>query len=121
MRAAFARCAPLTAADHRPIPFIRYWLGGAPGSVRTVEGGASRWGRCCSCRAATAPPTASTAKTFPHVRPPAGYAQIYRNASWRVFAAPGCASAAAALRAGSASVVSSWSLATFSHGASTLA
>ncbi len=31
------------------------------------------------------------AKTFPIVRPPAGYTQIYRNASWRVFAAPGCA------------------------------
>ena len=29
--------------------------------------------------------------TFPQVQPPAGFRQIYRNPSWRVFAAPGCA------------------------------
>ena len=37
VRAAFERCAPLTAADHRPIPFARFWLDGDPGSVTTVE------------------------------------------------------------------------------------
>ena len=45
VRAAFARCAPLTSGDHRPIPFIRYWLGGDPGSVGTVASGASPMGR----------------------------------------------------------------------------
>ncbi|MEA2431498.1 MAG: hypothetical protein QOI19_1971, partial [Thermoleophilaceae bacterium] len=26
VRSAFARCAPLSASDHRPIPYIRWWL-----------------------------------------------------------------------------------------------
>ena len=34
----------LTAGDHRPIPYARFWLGGAPGTVGTVEGGASPMG-----------------------------------------------------------------------------
>jgi hypothetical protein len=92
VRAAFARCAPLTAADHRPIPFVRYWLDGARGSVRTVEGGASRMSRMLLLpRRNKATRRVYSLKTFPIVRPPAGYTQIYRNASWRVYAAPGCA------------------------------
>jgi hypothetical protein len=30
-------------------------------------------------------------KTFPVIKPPGGFTQIYRNASWRVYAAPACA------------------------------
>src|SRR5206468_3541198 len=37
VRAAFAACAPLSVADHRPVPYLRYWLHGDPGSVTTVE------------------------------------------------------------------------------------
>jgi hypothetical protein len=44
LKAAFARCPSLTAADHRPIPYVRFWLDAPPGSVTTVEGGASRMG-----------------------------------------------------------------------------
>jgi hypothetical protein len=29
-------------------------------------------------------------RPFPNVRIPAGYRQIFRNQSWRVYAAPGC-------------------------------
>jgi hypothetical protein len=29
-------------------------------------------------------------KTFPVIKPPARFTQIYRNASWRVYAAPAC-------------------------------
>jgi hypothetical protein len=92
VRAAFASCAPLTAGDHRPIPFIRWWLDGPPGSVGTVEGGASPLGRTLllPVRGKTTrriyPP-----KIFPKVRPPAGWTRVYRNRSWQVFAAPGCA------------------------------
>jgi hypothetical protein len=91
VRGAFARCAPLTAADHRPIPFVRYWLDGAPGSVRTVEGGASPMSRLLLLpRRNKATRRVYSLKTFPIVRAPDGYTQIYRNASWRVYAAPGC-------------------------------
>jgi hypothetical protein len=92
VRAAFARCAPLTAADHRPIPFVRYWLDGAPGSVRTVESGANRMSRMLLLpRRNRATRRVYSLKTFPIVRAPDGYTQIYRNGSWRVYAAPGCA------------------------------
>ena len=30
-------------------------------------------------------------ENFPHVRPPAGYVQIYANGSWRVLATQACA------------------------------
>ena len=92
MRAAFARGAPLTAADHRPIPFIRFWLDGAPGTVRTVESGASPMSKLLLLpRRNKATHRVYSLKTFPIVRAPDGYTQIYRNASWRVYAAPGCA------------------------------
>ena len=44
VRAAFARCPSLTAADHRPIPYVRDWLDGEPGTVGTTEAGASPQG-----------------------------------------------------------------------------
>jgi hypothetical protein len=89
VRAAFARCAPLTAADHRPIPFIRYRLGGEPGSVRTVEGGAAPMSRLLLLPRRS-PSTGRFYKPLPDVQVPDGYRQIFQNGSWRVFAAPGC-------------------------------
>jgi hypothetical protein len=92
VRAAFERCAPLTAADHRPIPFARFWLDGEPGSVTTVENGASPMGRMLLLpRRNRSTRRVYSRSTFPRVEPPAGYRQIYRNPSWRVFAAPACA------------------------------
>jgi hypothetical protein len=91
VRAAFARCAPLTAGDHRPIPFIRWWLDGAPGSVNTVEGGTSRLGKLLLM-----PRKGPTTRriygpaTFPKVAVPAGWTRVYANRSWRVFADPTC-------------------------------
>jgi hypothetical protein len=91
VRAAFERCAPLTAADHRPIPFARFWLDGDPGSVTTVESGASPMGRMLLLpRRNRSTGRVYSPSTFPRVQPPAGYRQIYRNPSWRVFAAPAC-------------------------------
>ena len=92
VRAAFERCAPLTAGDHRPIPFIRFWLGGEPGSVRTVEGGAATTSRLLLLprRSRTTGRIYNKPGEFPTARPPDGYRQIFRNRSWRVFAAPGC-------------------------------
>jgi hypothetical protein len=91
VRAAFARCAPLTASDHRAIPFVRYWLDGKPGSVGTVESGASPMGKLLLLpRRNRSTSRIYRAGAFPRVQPPDGYKQIFRNPSWRVFAAPGC-------------------------------
>ena len=45
VRAAFAACAPLTAGDHRPIPYAASGSTARPARSRTVEGGASPMGK----------------------------------------------------------------------------
>jgi hypothetical protein len=91
VRAAFAACAPISAADHRPIPYLRYWLKGEPGSVTTIEKHVSPLGDVLLL-----PRRSRVIKRFyshhvPRTRAPAGYETIYRNRSWRVLARPGCA------------------------------
>ena len=91
VQAAFDRCAPLSSGDHRPIPFIRYWLGGEPGSVGTVASNASPMGRVLLLpRRGWSTRRIYKNGEFPKVRKPEGYVRIYRNRSWRVYAAPGC-------------------------------
>ena len=91
VRAAFAACGGLTTADRRPIPYIRWWIGGDPGTVGTLEGGASELGDLL-----LSPRRVPTIRRFyrealPPEQVPAGWRTIYRNRSWRVDAAPGCA------------------------------
>jgi hypothetical protein len=91
VRAAFAACPDLTAGDHRPMPFARFWLDGAPGTVSTVEGDASPMGKLLLMPVEG--PTTSRIyppKVFPKVATPAGFTTIYANRSWRVSAAPAC-------------------------------
>jgi hypothetical protein len=92
VKAAFAACPDMTAGDHRPIPFARFWLGGAPGTVSTVEGRASPMGKLL-LMPVKGPTTRRIypPKVFPKVATPAGFRTIYANRSWRVSAAPGCA------------------------------
>src|SRR5215213_1858229 len=92
VRAAFAACPDLTAGDHRPMPYARDWLDGAPGTVSTVEGGASPMGELLLMPVKG--PTTSRIyppKVFPKVKTPAGSRTLYENRSWRVSAAPDCA------------------------------
>jgi hypothetical protein len=90
VRSAFARCRPVTAADHRPIPYLRYWLDGPPGSVGTVEDGASPLGALLLAPRATPLVRRFYRQNFPHVTPPASYRLLYSNRSWRVYARPSC-------------------------------
>ena len=91
VKAAFERCPDLTAGDHRPMPYARFWLNGDPGTVSTVEGDASPMGKLLlmPVRGPTTrriyPP-----KVFPRVKTPEAFTTIYANRSWRVSAAPGC-------------------------------
>jgi hypothetical protein len=91
VRAAFEACPDLTAGDHRPMPFARFWLDGAPGTVSTVEGGASPMGKLLLMPVKG--PTTSRIyppRIFPKVKTPEDFTTIYANRSWRVSAAPGC-------------------------------
>jgi hypothetical protein len=91
VRDAFAACRPLSSADHRPMPYLRYWLDGEPGSVQTIEFGAAPIGRILVVPRNVPHVKRFYKENFPRVTPPAGYRAIYANDSWKVFAAPGCA------------------------------
>jgi len=90
VRTAFARCAPLSTSDHRPIPYIRWWLDGDPGSVGTVEQGASPLGKLLLVPRHSRVANRFYQENFPRYAPPASYRQLYANRTWAVFAAPGC-------------------------------
>ena len=92
VKAAFDRCPDLTAGDHRPMPYARFWLGGAPGTVSTVEGGASPMGKLL-LMPVKGPTTRRIypPKVFPKFKTPANWKTVYANRSWRVSADPACA------------------------------
>jgi hypothetical protein len=90
VRAAFASCAPLSTSDHRPIPYIRWWLDGDPGSVGTVENGASPLGKLLLVPRRTRLTVRFYQQNFPRYAAPPSYRRIYQNQNWRVYAAPGC-------------------------------
>jgi hypothetical protein len=90
VRRAFDACAPLSAADHRPMPYLRYWLDGDPGSVGTIENGADPLGRLLVVPRRVPHVRRFYKENFPNVTPPASYRAIYGNDSWKVYAAPGC-------------------------------
>ncbi|MGI8624219.1 MAG: hypothetical protein ACR2NB_12225 [Solirubrobacteraceae bacterium] len=88
VRAAARACGPILAADHRPVPYLRYWLSGDPGSVGTVESGARS--RVLLLPRRTVRNRLFYGAAFPRVSPPPGAQRVYQNRSWRVFAAPDC-------------------------------
>jgi hypothetical protein len=91
MRLAFARCPSLTAADHRPIPYVRAWLDAPPGTVRTVENGVSPMGKLLLVpRRTQYTKRLYTRRTYPDVAIPAGYKRIARNRGWRLMGPPEC-------------------------------
>jgi hypothetical protein len=91
VRAAFSRCAPLSTGDHRPLPFIRWWLDGPPKSVNTLRDGAAPLGRMLLMprHSPTTRPIYGPG-TFPKISVPAGWTRVYANRSWVVSAAPAC-------------------------------
>jgi hypothetical protein len=92
VKRAFSTCAPLSVADHRPVPYLRYWLHGDPGTVTTVEKHSDPLGRILVLPRRSRVTKRFYRAAFPrNVHAPASYTQIYSNRSWRVFAAPGCA------------------------------
>jgi len=95
VRDAMAACGGrISTSDHRPIPHLRYWLGTDPGTVSTIATNAS------PLRGVLLQPRRVPLmrrfyqENFPRIAVPAGYAEIYRNAAWRVVAAPRCAQSA---------------------------
>jgi hypothetical protein len=90
VRSAFAACGPLSTSDHRPIPNVRWWLDGDPGSVGTVENGSSPLGRLLLVPRRTRLTRRFYGVNFPRYAPPAWFRTLYQNRNWRVYATPGC-------------------------------
>ena len=84
----------VSASDQRPIPHLRWWLDAPPFSVSTPQGGASPLQRVLVVPRDVRSMRRWYGRAFPRVEAPPGYAAVYRNRSWRVLAAPGCAPSA---------------------------
>jgi hypothetical protein len=92
VRAAVDRCGgTISAADHRPLPHLRWWLDLPPGAVSTPEAGASPLQPVVLLPRDAGPVHRFYSSAYPRLRPPAGYERVYRNGSWRVYARRGCA------------------------------
>jgi hypothetical protein len=86
VRRAVAECGPLLSADHRPVPYLRYWLDTDPGSI-VLSGDAAR----VEIRPRRSRYTEAFYRDeFPTGRPLAGALPVYRNRSWAVYAQPIC-------------------------------
>jgi hypothetical protein len=95
VRAAVARCgARISATDHRPMPHLRWWLDTPPFSVSTPEAGASPLQRVVLAPRDVRAMRRFYDENYPKAEPPASYRPVYRNASWRVLAAPECIASA---------------------------
>jgi hypothetical protein len=90
VRGALAACGPVATGDHRPLPHLRWWLGSAPGSVVPATVPAARRARLLLLPRRTGAMRRFYRENFPAAKPPPGSRPLYRNASWRVFALPGC-------------------------------
>jgi hypothetical protein len=91
VRAAVDSCGWLSTADHRPIPFVRWWLDGDPGSVTTPYRGSAPLGKLLLAPRRTQVPSRFYSGRFPSLVAPAGWRTVFQNRSWRVSAAPSCA------------------------------
>ncbi|MFL5844395.1 MAG: hypothetical protein ACJ762_06845 [Solirubrobacteraceae bacterium] len=92
VKVAFARCPSATASDHRPVPYLRWWLDGDPGSVSTIEDHAS------PPRALFVTPRPSHLQRVsygserPSPKLPPGYALLAANRHWKVGITRACSS-----------------------------
>jgi len=90
--AVVERCGEqVTAAEHRAMPHLRWWLDTPPFSLSTVEAGASPLRRVLVTPRDTRAMRRFYRDQFPAIQPPGDFEGIARNARWRVDAAAACA------------------------------
>ena len=90
VRSAFDRCGKIATADHRPIPHLRWWIEGDPGSVAPVGTPEARGARVLLLPRRTPRDEALLHDEVPARDRARRLQRVYRNASWRVLAAPEC-------------------------------
>ncbi|HEX8083218.1 MAG TPA: hypothetical protein VF529_02945 [Solirubrobacteraceae bacterium] len=93
VRRAFEACGRISTADHRPIPYLRFWLDGDPGSVGTIRKRTSPLSRLLLIPRDVRNVRRFYRANYPRrtARRPPGWTTLYKNRSWKVYAAPsGC-------------------------------
>ena len=92
VREAFERCPEFSAADHRPVPYLRWWIDGNPLSINTVEPGYGPLRKLLLVPRETfyARRFYRGTGTYRRLKIPQRYTELYENRSWRVFADPSC-------------------------------
>ena len=98
---AFAACGgKLSTAEHRPIPYIRWWLDGDPGSVGTIRKRTSPLSELLLIPRDVRHVRRFYRSNYPRrtARRPPGWKTIYSNRTWKVYAAPSCPGAATGRR-----------------------
>jgi hypothetical protein len=90
VRAAFKRCPGISAADHRPIPYLRWWIDGDPFALNSMEPGYGPRRNLLLVPRETYFPKRFYQENLPRLTKPAGWKIVYQNRSWRLYAAPKC-------------------------------
>jgi hypothetical protein len=90
VRRAFEACGRLSTAEHRPIPYIRFWLDGDPGSVGTIRKRTSALSELLLIPRDVRNVRRYYRTNYPRrtARRPPGWRTLYANRSWKVYAAP---------------------------------
>jgi hypothetical protein len=88
---AYAACGRVSTTDHRPVPALRYYVGGPPGSVQSAAAPGYPWAEI-----AIYPRTLDVARKFynrvPDMTPPAHmkYRRVLTTDHWVLYATPEC-------------------------------
>ncbi len=88
---AYAACGRVSTTDHRPVPALRYYVGGPPGSVQSAAATGYPWAQI-----AVYPRTLDDARKFynriPDMTPPAHmrYRKILVTDYWVLYVTPEC-------------------------------
>jgi hypothetical protein len=92
VEATVDRCGGrVTAAEHRTMPHLRWWLDLPPFALSTVEAGASPMQRVLVTPRDNRAMRRFYRADFPSATPPPGFDRVARNAGWRVDADAACA------------------------------
>lgn len=90
LEAAFAACPDLSATDHKPVPYLRWWLEGDPGTVGTTEDASRPRGRIVVQPARSALQRNAYGEELPDRPPAAPYFPVTETRHWTAHALPEC-------------------------------
>jgi MFS family permease len=88
---AFAKCPDVVTSDHRPVPYLRWWLEGDPGTVGTLEDRTSPLRGIYVTPKPSLLMRVSYGNELPKAKLPRGYELLGANRHWKVGTTAACA------------------------------